>query len=167
MEYTISSRKRADGHLKTGWYNALVSIADPGGSLHCTLRTETDLLLTFDDTTPDLFKKGRILPSVESIKSLISFFDTNITFGDMVLIHCGRGRSRSTSAALIGDYALHDSTSGFEKSEIWVANRLFSSSPKANPNGHMLRLADEIMNTELWQTCHDHFRVKGGYSALP
>lgn len=155
MNFTICSRKRVDQHLARGWYTHMISISDPCGTLRGELRTGNDLLLDFDDNFPEQNRPRRVLASEADIRAICSMANRMGADDDdvMMLIHCGRGRSRSTSAAIILLRALLET-------EIEACRRLFATAPNANPNGWMLRLADRLYDWKLHETCST-FKVKG------
>lgn len=133
--------------LDTGDFNALVSIGHPRGDEH-VLKPWPDysLSLGFYDSTP-YRGKGRPLFSGEDGISLINFA-RRLPDDVSLLVHCKRGRSRSSAAALICLVARgHNENTA-------IFDYLLPMAPKSNPNGWMLRVADAIMGSRLFDACH-------------
>jgi predicted protein tyrosine phosphatase len=140
----ICSLRYARRLLDTGEFDNLISIGKPGGYEHVNQPwPHRSLSLEFWDSTPAR-GSGRPLFSGEQAIDLINFARTaavDATF----LIHCKAGRSRSSAAALIVMRALGHSE--------WTAiEYLLVGAPKSNPNGWMLKVADAVMGTHLFDT---------------
>ena len=154
IHLTISGWSKVDGYLATGRYDGLVSIASPPGENRGKLRAKDNLLLDFDDTWPG-HKSHWIPPSKEQVQSILDFgyrireAQTN----PMVVCHCGRGRSRSTAAAILLMFT----------ATVWTpevcCRHLFAHAPKSTPNAWMLKLGEEITGAKFIEHCFG--RAKG------
>jgi len=133
LYFTISGWRRADGWLNLGRYDALLSISDVGCENRPIGRCNKTLLLNLDDTWPG--RKESWLPATHDQIATICNFSRIIKDHTMVLCHCGRGRSRSTAAAIIMLIARGIAPEA-------ACKAVFAACPKATPNGWMLHLME-------------------------
>ncbi len=134
---TILGRKETIEKLKAPHvYTDVISINDSGLNPPKGIEVITHkLILTFDDTTTP--EPGYILPEEEHINKIINF--SKELHGLQVLLHCFKGNSRSTAAALIL-LTIHTQ-------EPYIAALITRQvKPTAHPNKRMLELADNILN---------------------
>ncbi len=153
MKIKPCSLKFAPKFLASGQYQACVSIGHPNGTEHVEgpcprLR----LNLGVADVTPF---RGSLRPMFtgEQCMELIAFAKSLPAHVENVLVHCKRGRCRSTAAALIIQVAR-----GMD--EAAALKQLLEETPKAAPNGWMLRIADAILGTELFGVCKKAGSIK-------
>lgn len=139
----VCSLEYADMLLATGDYSALVSIGHPACHEFCDGEIPGQTLrLGIWDKTPWRGRRERPLATGNQIQDLIDFA-AGIPQDARVLVHCKKGRSRSTAAALI----IHVARG--ERPETAIAE-LLRGAPKSNPNGWMLKLADAILDTRIF-----------------
>jgi predicted protein tyrosine phosphatase len=143
MTVFVSSLKTCDRFMKEREFAGLVSIAP-----HCESRAPKTLLLSFPDTTPHR-KPYKGLATGSDVLSVIEL--ARSIEGDL-MIHCAKGRSRSTAMALIAMKAR-----GMSGSE--ACADLFQRYPKSDPNGWVLKLGDIFLGSNLFALCSSH-RVK-------
>lgn len=98
------------------------------------------LYLSVRDVTP-WFGDATCMP-VEDMRTLLSFLH-RIPKEDNVLINCARGRGRAPATAIILKY-LWCGRAGL------AAEWLFKTYTKSTPNGWMLKLADCLLETNLF-----------------
>ena len=157
IDITISSLRRADAHLATGKFDALLSISGPDKDKHCTRRTGNDLLLKLWDTTP-VVKSRRPLPTAGDVVKIIRWAQA-LPEDARVLVHCAAGRSRSTAAAAI---VLASGNSEGENWAWWysesVMEAVYEAAPKATPNWYLLAMADELLGTNMLGYCRHNER---------
>lgn len=173
LNLTVCGFRKADTYLSTGRYTAMVSISDPCGTKRGERRTGKDLLLNFHDSWPGVPRYASGLATEHDVSDLILFAE-RLTPDDVILTHCGRGRSRSTASAIImlatawtqlmwaEDYAPRDI-------ENWAGSRaakqVFAIAPKSTPNGYILDIGERLLSErwkldiELRKYCYG--RVKG------
>lgn len=148
---TITGCRKADGYLRDRRHGAMLSLAGATDNKRGVERTGRDLLLDFDDTWPERGAR-RVCATPEQVRQII-VFARSLPNETMLLCHCGRGKSRSTAAALICWVARG-------ASEATACRQLFAQAPGSNPNGWLLRLADEQLGTHLVTACRA-YRIKG------
>lgn len=149
--FHIASLRFADRILADKKWDALVSIGHPNGTENCTLRAPRSLVLNFWDDAP-LWRRVRGLPRGEDVMKIIAF-GRELHINDRVLFHCKAGRSRSTASAMIVMGARGTSPGAAVKA-------LLQNSPKATPNGWLLKLADDLMDTFLFDAAAEAGIVK-------
>ena len=155
IHVTITGYRKADIYLANGWHDAMVSISDPGGTKRGVLRTGRDLLLDFHDSWPQRGRKENGMATEDQVCELISFAIA-LPNNSRCLIHCGRGKSRSTAAALVVWAARNRG----DAAEGAAVRQLFAQAPGSTPNGWVLTLADQLMGTNLIAKCR-RYRIKG------
>lgn len=145
VQVKCCSLKYAPKLLATGKFTACISIGHPNGTEHVEgpcprLRLNLNVadVTPFRGTMRPLFTAEQCMELIDFARALPA--DAN------VLIHCKQGRSRSTAAMLILLVAL-------KIAESVAIKLLLAETPKANPNGWMLRVADAILGTKLFGTC--------------
>lgn len=141
MHITISGWQKADTWLATGRYDAMISISDPGGTKRGTIRTGNDLLLDFHDSWPKRGRKENGLATPTDAQKIVEFGQelAGKPVCPMVLVHCGRGRSRSTAAAILLLFAAGN------KTPEWCCRHVFAIGPKSSPNAWLLELGETAL----------------------
>ena len=84
-----------------------------------------------------------IAPSMEHVQQLLSFLDQWDDSGEVLLIHCQAGISRSTAFAFIAACYRNP-----EVSELHIARELRRAAPLARPNPLLVELADAAMRRD-------------------
>lgn len=149
----LCSLPYADGLIRTGEYQALVSIGHPAGNEFCELEIPgATLRLGIWDKTPYRGRRERALATGDQILDIIELA-RRLPSGCAVLCHCKKGRSRSAAASLILQAAI-----GFDEDA--AVNYLLERHPRSTPNGWMLKLADAILDTTLFLAAKDRGCVK-------
>ena len=85
---------------------------------------------------------GATLPAAEDIGGLLQFLES-WSPGELLLIHCRAGISRSPATAFIAACSRWPSIP-----ELEIARELRRAAPLARPNGRMIGLADELMGRQ-------------------
>ena len=146
INVTISDLYSADNILKTGNYDALLSIGMPDGKRFCSESAPNTLRIGIYDVTPTVIdrktKKWRLndLPPTDDIIRIVDW--GKALTDEMVLVHCHRGKSRSTAAGLIICVA-----SGMSENE--AVEHIHKNRKQATPNWYILAVADQLMNTNI------------------
>lgn len=143
MTITVSSLKRTGRHFVERRFDGILSISRAGGDQHCCLPAaeeyERVCKLQFDDVTPAMIRPRRMLATQGHVQQILDF-GHHFASGD-ILVHCAKGRSRSTAAAIILAFA-------GGKTPDAAAAWLFDKYPQSTPNGWLLLLTDIICGTE-------------------
>lgn len=165
----VCSADRAEDHLRHTRHgsgkkvDALISLASPEGSVQGRQRPShvaaavapRRLYLTFDDATGPTWADdisrwvpSEQLPTKEDVDKLLKFgaglhhFSTTLDLPTRVVVHCYAGQSRSTAAALmLFAQGLRDRSD----TEILRAFTSCCEETRCNPNGLMMKLADEAL----------------------
>lgn len=135
---------------KTRPFNAAISIGSP----HPTVVWPKEVLfLDFNDRTP---WEGTGLSGLATGQHVVLIIDfaRRLQKQDHVLIHCGAGSCRAPAAAIVLLAAC-----GWPSREA-VESVFTSKGGQARPNGWVLKLADAILDTDLFRQCCVYERVK-------
>ncbi|MBL8021683.1 MAG: dual specificity protein phosphatase family protein [Leptospirales bacterium] len=158
-EITITDAQTAEEILLSeagSTYLHVLSFGDPGRSpprgLHMPNRKVLRLeFMDVEETSAETSAAN--LPQTEHVQSVIDFFSNITEPAPRILIHCQAGVSRSTAAGLILLFL-------FEGDKDAAARRLQAIRPQALPNRLMIRLADQILGTNLIDTCEGIYSLR-------
>ncbi len=164
FELRISDLNQALSLSET-WASHVVSLLDPDhvAPVPCTQNADHLCRQFFHDISPedlndDIWQTLAIKPIVATRPQIerILAFTQQLKRGDRLLIHCHAGVSRSTAVAC-GVLCQHGLTAQY------ALERVLELRPMASPNGHILRLMDEVLalngGLQRWQR-----RIKSRYS---
>lgn len=147
MEITLSSfRKLAAKVQERGW-TAVVSIANHDGTMGHVVPDLKCLTLAIADVYPAR-TNDKPLCTGDDILRLVKFAREDLEDSDRVIFQCGKGKSRSTAAAMIVLRARGGKDRAAVKAVLEVAGE-----GRCTPNAWMLRLADAIMGSGLLREC--------------
>jgi predicted protein tyrosine phosphatase len=151
IAFHIASLRFADRILADGKWDALISIGHPNGTENCVRRAPRSLIIGMWDDCP-YWRRIRGLPTGEHVLKIIDFA-RSLNAGDRLLVHCKKGRSRSTASLLIVLAAR-----GVREPE--AVEALLANAPKATPNGWLLKLGDALLGTDLFHEAWERRIVK-------
>ena len=143
---TISGWRWADRHIASKRYGAMVSISDRTGDKRGVERAAHNLLIDFDDSWPGRKDEIHKLATAKDVSSLFEF-GRSLPHGTAVLCHCGRGRSRSTAAAIV-------MLIGHGLSPEEACKAVFACCTKATPNGWVIHLAESMIGKPIRPFCY-------------
>jgi len=105
------------------------------------------LTLQVGDITPKLMgtKSGKLMTGEQMIH-VLDYLNHWKRRGGNLLVNCTAGRSRSTATAMVAHFVLH------QQEEHVSVDWLFLNYPRSKPNGWILKLADNIIGSDLFGT---------------
>jgi predicted protein tyrosine phosphatase len=150
LTIVISRRENVNEMLSLGTFDAVVSI---GPVLEFSYRPQHVLHLAFSERQPWERVSLNTLPHVRHVIELVDFAQ-RLPPNARVLIHCGSGHCRSPAAAMI----ILASVGWSSVKAVEEVHRIKEG--KGNPMGWLLKLADAILDTTLFNTAARKYRVR-------
>lgn len=157
MNIYVSSRHRVDKKyatvpkLATGWH---LSFQAGYGDFQIP-DTVTYLLVDVSDSVPLINPRKGMMNGLHALQ-MVNFLEDFMRCSrrDLksryLLVSCGRGRSRSTAGALVAHTMIH-------RDEQRAVDWLFETYPKSTPNGWILKLADDLLGTNIFDATAERF----------
>lgn len=152
ISFHVASLRFADKLLASGKFDALISIGHPNGTENCARRAKWSLMLNMWDITPFRGRRKGLLPIGEDVLKVVEFAQA-LPAGSRLLVHCKKGRSRSTATLLTALVSR-----GLGENE--AVDALLSQHPRSCPNGWLLKLADAILETFIFDAADSRGIVK-------